>query len=97
MRHSHTTIAKGVRVNSVCPAPVDTPMLSDFKQTMGEKVIDWTTKNATGSYMTAREVALPLAFLGCEAASYVNGHDLIADGGFMAAMATGQVDFSELA
>lgn len=44
-----------------------------------------------------REVATALAFSGSDAASYVNGHDLVADGGFNAAMTTGQVDFSGLA
>ena len=96
MRHSRATIARGVRTNSVCPAPIDTPLLADFKATMGENVIDWTAQQSTGKYMTPREVAMPLAFLGSEAASYVNGHDLIADGGFNAAMTTGQVDFSGL-
>jgi NAD(P)-dependent dehydrogenase (short-subunit alcohol dehydrogenase family) len=96
MRHSRTTMAQGVRTNSVCPAPIDTPLLDDFKATMGEKLIDWTAQQSTGAYMTPREVAAPLAFLGSEAASYVNGHDLVADGGFNAAMTTGQVDFSTL-
>jgi NAD(P)-dependent dehydrogenase (short-subunit alcohol dehydrogenase family) len=96
MRHSRTTMARGVRTNSVCPAPIDTPLLDDFKATMGEKLIDWTAQQSTGAYMTPREVAAPLAFLGSEAASYVNGHDLVADGGFNAAMTTGQVNFSAL-
>jgi NAD(P)-dependent dehydrogenase (short-subunit alcohol dehydrogenase family) len=96
MRHSHATIAQGVRTNSVCPAPIDTPLLADFKATIGEQVIAWTIGQATGAVMTPREVAMPLAFLGSAAASYINGHDLIADGGFNAAMATGQVDFSGL-
>ncbi|MCU1400900.1 MAG: short-chain dehydrogenase/reductase [Acidimicrobiales bacterium] len=97
MRSSRATIAKGVRTNSVCPAPIDTPLLEDFKQTMGAKIIDWNVSQTTGKIMTPREVAMPLAFLGSEAASYVNGTDLIADGGFGAAMTTGQVDFSGLA
>lgn len=97
MRHSRTTVAQGVRTNSVCPGPVDTPLLEDFKVTMGEKVIDWTVQHSTGAYITPRQVAMPLAFLGSEAASYINGHDLVVDGGFHAAMATGQVDFSGLA
>jgi NAD(P)-dependent dehydrogenase (short-subunit alcohol dehydrogenase family) len=97
MRASRTTLAWGVRTNSVCPTAIDTPLLADFRATMGEKVIDWTIDQATGTVMTPREVAMPLAFLGSEAASYVNGHDLVADGGFNAAMTTGQVDFSGLA
>ena len=97
MRSSRPTQQRGVRTNSVCPAPIDTPLLADFKATMGEKLIDWTVQQSTGAYMTPREVAMPLAFLGSAAAAYVNGHDLVADGGFNAAMATGQVDFSSLA
>ncbi|MHB8661303.1 MAG: coniferyl-alcohol dehydrogenase [Acidimicrobiales bacterium] len=96
MRHSHVTSARGVRTNSVCPAPVDTPLLKDFRATMSDKVIDWSIREATGKPMTPREVAMPLAFLGSDAAIYINGHDLIADGGFNAAMTTGQIDFSGL-
>jgi NAD(P)-dependent dehydrogenase (short-subunit alcohol dehydrogenase family) len=93
MRHSRTTIATGVRTNSVCPAPVATPLLSDFEATMGKGVLDWTVSQGTGTMMTAREVAMPLAFLGSPAAAFVNGHDLIVDGGFNAALTTGQLDF----
>jgi NAD(P)-dependent dehydrogenase (short-subunit alcohol dehydrogenase family) len=96
MRSSRATGERGVRTNSVCPAPIDTPLLEDFKATIGEKLIEWTSKEATGALMTPREVAMPLAFLGSPAAAYVNGHDLVADGGFNAAMTTGQVDFSAI-
>lgn len=96
MRTAKATIAQGVRTNSVCPAPIDTPLLGDFKATIGQNLLDFATNNGTGKLMTPREVAMPLAFLGSEAASYVNGHDLVADGGFTANMTTGQVDFSSL-
>ena len=98
MRSSRATQQqKRVRTNSVCPAPIDTPLLKDFRQTMTDKLIDWTIKEANGKAMTPREVAMPLAFLGSDAAAYVNGLNLITDGGFTAAMTTGQVDFSALA
>jgi NAD(P)-dependent dehydrogenase (short-subunit alcohol dehydrogenase family) len=97
MRHSRTTIGRGVRTNSVCPAPINTPLLADFNATVGENVINWMVREATGELMSPREAAMPLAFLGSEAASYVNGHDLIVDGGFNAAMAVGLVDFTGLA
>lgn len=97
MRSSRATLAQGVRTNSVCPAPIDTPLLVDFKATMGEAIIAWTAEQASGRLMTPREVAMPLAFLGSPAAAYVNGHDLVADGGFNAAMSTGQIDFSGIA
>jgi NAD(P)-dependent dehydrogenase (short-subunit alcohol dehydrogenase family) len=96
MRTAKATLAKGVRTNSVCPAPIDTPLLNDFKATIGQNLLDFATDNGTGKAMTPREVAMPLAFLGSDAAIYVNGHDLVADGGFTANMTTGQVDFSKL-
>jgi NAD(P)-dependent dehydrogenase (short-subunit alcohol dehydrogenase family) len=96
MRTAKATLAKGVRTNSVCPAPIDTPLLNDFKATIGQNLLDFATDNGTGKAMTPREVAMPLAFLGSEAAIYINGHDLVADGGFTANMTTGQVDFSKL-
>ena len=46
---------------------------------------------------TPREVATVLAFLGSEAASYVNGVNLLVDGGFTAGMTTGLIDFAALA
>jgi NAD(P)-dependent dehydrogenase (short-subunit alcohol dehydrogenase family) len=86
-----------VRVASVCPAPIDTPLLADFRKTMSDKVIDWNIAQAGGRLMSAREVATPLAFLGSDGASYISGVNLVVDGGFLAAMTTGQVDFSALA
>ena len=90
-------IGRRVRIASACPAPVDTPLLADFKETMSEQVIDWTIGQATGEYVTAREVANLLAYLGSDAAAYVSGVNVNIDGGFEAAMTTGQVDFSDMA
>jgi NAD(P)-dependent dehydrogenase (short-subunit alcohol dehydrogenase family) len=90
-------IGRGIRIASACPAPIDTPLLVDFKETMSEKVIDWTIGQATGEYVTAREVANLLAYLGSDAAKYVSGVNVNIDGGFEAAMTTGQVDFSGMA
>jgi NAD(P)-dependent dehydrogenase (short-subunit alcohol dehydrogenase family) len=97
MWSARPSAARGVRINSVCPAAVETPLLVDFKATMSEKVIDWQAREANGRLCTALEVAHALAFLGSDAASYINGLNLIVDGGFGAAMAMGQVDFTGLA
>jgi len=94
MRSSRPTVRRGVRTNSVCPSPVDTPLLADFRATMTDKLIDWNVSETNGRLVTPREVAMVLAFLGSNAAAYVNGVNLLVDSGFTAAMATGQVDFS---
>jgi NAD(P)-dependent dehydrogenase (short-subunit alcohol dehydrogenase family) len=97
MRSSRPTIRRGVRTNSVCPSPIDTPLLADFRRTMTDKLIDWNVSETNGRLVTPREVATVLAFLGSEAAAYVNGVNLLVDAGFTAAMTTGQVDFSGMA
>jgi len=97
MRSSRPTVRRGVRTNSVCPAPIDTPLLDDFRKTMTDKLIDWTVSESSGELVTPREVATVLAFLGSEAASYVNGVNVLVDGGFTAALTTGQVDLSGIA
>jgi NAD(P)-dependent dehydrogenase (short-subunit alcohol dehydrogenase family) len=95
-KSSRPTIRRGVRTNSVCPSPIDTPLIADFRATMTDKVIDWNLTETNGRMVTAHEVATVLAFLGSDAAAYVNGVNLNVDAGFNAAMATGQVDFSGL-
>jgi NAD(P)-dependent dehydrogenase (short-subunit alcohol dehydrogenase family) len=96
MRSSRPTLQQGVRTNSVCPSPIDTPLLKDFRETMSDKLIDWNIEQGCGRPVSPREVGLVLAFLGSEAASYVNGVNLLVDAGFTAAMTTGQVDFAAI-
>jgi NAD(P)-dependent dehydrogenase (short-subunit alcohol dehydrogenase family) len=96
MRSSRPTIRRGVRTNSVCPSPIDTPLLADFRATMSDALIDWNISETNGRTVSAREVATVLAFLGSDGAAYVNGVNLLVDAGFTAAMTTNQVDFSGL-
>ena len=97
MHSSHATLANNVRTNSVCPAPIDTPLLPDFRKTMTDALMDFAIDNAGGRLVTAREVAMALAFLGSDAGVFVNGVNLNVDNGFTASMVTGQIDFSNLA
>jgi NAD(P)-dependent dehydrogenase (short-subunit alcohol dehydrogenase family) len=94
LRSSRATMRRGVRTNAVCPGPIDTPLLRDFRATTSDQIVDWNIREMAGRAVSAREVASTLAFLGSAAASYVNGVNLDVDGGFFAALATGQVDYS---
>ena len=96
MWRSVTAIKSGVRINSICPGVTDTAIMADFRQAMGDNAIEMTAEAGIGRLATADEMAPAMAFLGSEgAASYVNGVNLDIDGGFMAAMTTGQVDFAK--
>jgi NAD(P)-dependent dehydrogenase (short-subunit alcohol dehydrogenase family) len=84
----------GVRTNSVCPGPIDTPLMDDFIKHMTEQVIQWTVDQTGGDMLTADDIARTLVMLGTDASIAMNGHNTIADNGFSAYMATGQLDFS---
>lgn len=90
MQVSKATIAKGVRSNSVCPGLIQTPLMVDFRATMGDQVIDWTASQTNGM-ATPRQIAEVLAFAGSDASSFLNGTNLLADGGFTAALTTNQL------
>lgn len=97
MRRAYSSIRQGVRVNSICPAPVDTPLMTDFRATMGDKPIEWSVSvQGNGRMAVASDIAPPLAFMGSDAAAFINGVNLHVDMGFTAAMVTGQADFSGL-
>ena len=97
MKSAKDSLAASVRTNSVCPAPIDTPLLPDFNKTMSEKTMTWTIDQIGGTIATPRDIALTLSFLGSDASAYVNGVNLNVDMGFNAFMTTGQIDFSGLA
>jgi NAD(P)-dependent dehydrogenase (short-subunit alcohol dehydrogenase family) len=96
MKSAKQTLARGVRTNSVCPAPIDTPLLPDFNKTMTEKTMSWTIEQCGGQIATPMDIAMTLVFLGSDASRYVNGVNLNVDSGFSAFMTTGQLDFSGL-
>ena len=54
MHSSRRTLADfGVRTNSVCPGPIDTPLMDDFIKHMTEQVIQWTVDQTGGTTRVA--------------------------------------------
>ncbi len=87
-----------IRVNAVCPGPIDTPMLRVFvarpdqKSTVGMDPEDLVLKRAHGSVplgRTGRPEEIPNAalFLLSDEASFITGAALPVDGGVTAALA----------
>ncbi len=73
---------RGVRVVSVSPGVVDTPILGDFRASMGDAAIDTATAEA-GRLAEPDDIAPVIAFLLSPEAAWVNGVDLRVDGGLV--------------
>ena len=73
---------RGVRVNSVHPGFIDTPILDPAKGTPAEQaMINMTPLGRLGQ---SAEVAAGIAYLASDDASFVTGLELYIDGGYMA-------------
>lgn len=80
--------ADGVRVNAVSPGPVETPILPDFLDTMGGELLG-AMREACGRNGAPADLAAAVAWLLSDEARWVNGANLIVDGGADAAWLTG--------
>ncbi len=75
---------RGVRVLSVSPGVTDTPILGDFRASMGEEAIDRAVAEA-GRVGSPADIGSVIAFLLSADAGWVNAVDLRVDGGLVGA------------
>lgn len=76
---------QGVRVNCVCPGLIDTPMTEVLHDPGLAPIRDWfVDQHLMGRAGRPEEVAAAILFLASDDASFVNGHSLVVDGGFVA-------------
>jgi NAD(P)-dependent dehydrogenase (short-subunit alcohol dehydrogenase family) len=78
----------GVRINTVSPGPIETPILADFEKTMGKDVLDMV-RSTVGRHGTVDDVVPVIAFLGSSEARWINGQDIHVDAGFIISMTAG--------
>lgn len=75
----------GVRCNSVSPGAVDTPMLRAYEQRNPGSLQRLADTNYLGRVGTGTDIAHLCRFLLSDASSYLNGTDIVIDGGALAA------------
>ncbi len=76
---------RGIRVNAVLPGAIDTPMLRGALETTGFTEADFAPAlSLFGRFGKPEEVAEASAWLCSDAASYVTGHSLAVEGGYLA-------------
>ena len=79
---------QGIRVNALCPGPVETPLLMRlFSETPGASERR-RVHLPMGRLAKAREIANAALFLASDESSYVNGATFMVDGGLTAAYVT---------
>jgi NAD(P)-dependent dehydrogenase (short-subunit alcohol dehydrogenase family) len=73
---------EGIRVNSIHPGFIDTPMLAPIKGTDVEQLI--LSSTPMGRMGRSEEVAEAITFLASDRSSYMTGSELYVDGGWTA-------------
>jgi NAD(P)-dependent dehydrogenase (short-subunit alcohol dehydrogenase family) len=86
-RAAHQPLFKdrGIRVNSVSPGPVETPILTQFREVLGDARVDSDIARV-GRAGTAGDIAPAVLFLCSDAARWINGANVPVDGGLEASV-----------
>ena len=79
---------RGVRVNALCPGPVDTPLLQELFAKDPEKAARRLVHLPMGRFAEVREIAHGALFLASDESSYVTASTFLVDGGLTAAYVT---------
>ena len=79
---------RGIRVNALCPGPVDTPLLQDLFASDIAQAARRLVHVPMGRFARPEEIAKAALFLASDEASYVNASALMVDGGIHGAYVT---------
>ncbi|MBV9916980.1 MAG: SDR family oxidoreductase [Solirubrobacterales bacterium] len=79
---------RGVRVNALCPGPVDTPLLREMFAKDPEQAARRMVHVPMGRFGRAEEIAHAALFLASDEASFVNATAFVVDGGISGAYTT---------
>jgi NAD(P)-dependent dehydrogenase (short-subunit alcohol dehydrogenase family) len=79
---------QGVRVNALCPGPVNTPLLQELFANDPSETARRTVHLPMGRFAEAREIAQGALFLASDESSYVTASTFLIDGGISGAYVT---------
>ena len=79
---------QGVRVNALCPGPVDTPLLRDLFASDPAKAARRLVHLPFGRFAESREIAYAALYLASDESSYITATPFMADGGLSGAYVT---------
>jgi NAD(P)-dependent dehydrogenase (short-subunit alcohol dehydrogenase family) len=79
---------RGVRVNALCPGPVDTPLLRELFAKDPERAARRLVHVPMGRFGRAEEIAAGALFLASDESSFVTASTFLIDGGLSAAYVT---------
>jgi NAD(P)-dependent dehydrogenase (short-subunit alcohol dehydrogenase family) len=79
---------RGVRVNALCPGPVNTPLLQELFAKDPEKAARRLVHLPMGRFAEASEIAQAAVFLASDESSYVTASTFLVDGGLSGAYVT---------
>ncbi|HLU57887.1 MAG TPA: 3-oxoacyl-ACP reductase [Pseudonocardia sp.] len=79
---------EGIRVNALCPGPVDTPLLQELFASDPERAQRRLVHVPMGRFARAEEIASAVAFLASDDASFITASTFLVDGGISGAYVT---------
>ena len=79
---------RGVRVNALCPGPVDTPLLQELFAKEPEQAARRLVHVPMGRFARPEEIAQSALFLASDESSYVTASTFLVDGGLTGAYTT---------